>query len=102
MQTYVKEKRNFDQVFNSSQGLGTTREEQALLSVVLIRYQAFRDRFGREPLPDEPLFFNPQADSPVGASPSQLREQFADACRKTGIEPSLLTSLWDLGQDDAA
>jgi hypothetical protein len=102
METYVKEKRNFDRVFCNSQGLGTTREEKALLSVVLIRYQAFCDRFGREPLPDEPLFFNPEADSPVVADPSQLRAQFADACRKTGIEPSLLTGLWDLGQDDAA
>jgi hypothetical protein len=104
METYVKEKRDRHRIFESSQDdlaiCPQNSLESALLSVASLRYEAFRVRFGREPLPDEPLFFNPEADSPVGASPSQIRVQLADACREIGVAPSLLTNFWNLAQDD--
>ena len=104
MQIYVKEKRDLRRVFNSNRGHGSgpqTSLESVLLSVASIRFEAFRDRFGREPLPDEPLFFDPDADSPVQASPVQVRAQIADACRETGVAPSMLSNFWNLAQDDA-
>jgi len=71
------------------------------MRVATIRFEAFRERFGREPLPEEPLFFNPEADSPMGANPSQLSAQLAEACREIGVAPSFLANFWDLAQDDA-
>lgn len=104
MQTYMKEMRNRDRIFGSSRDPGAcpqTSLQSALLSIASVRFEAFRERFGREPLPDEPLFFNPEADSPMGASPSQLSVQLAEACREIGVAPSLFANFWDLAQDEA-
>jgi hypothetical protein len=104
METYAKEKWGPHRVFSSSGDSGTypgTSLESALLRVASVRFEAFRERFGREPLPDEPLFFNPEADSPVPAGAVQLHAQLADACRETGVAPSMLTNFWSLAQDDA-
>lgn len=102
MQTYVKEKRFGERIFGSGPaGTPQTDVESALLSIAAVRFQAFRDRFGREPLQDEPLFFDPEADSPVEANPSQVHAQLLDACRAMGVAPSMLENFWNLAQDDA-
>jgi hypothetical protein len=71
----------------------------SLMEVVSHRFGIFRLKFGREPLPDEPLFFDPEADCPVQASPIQVHAQLADACRETGIGLSMLTSFLNLAED---
>ena len=71
----------------------------SLMEVVKHRFGVFRLKFGRDPLPDEPLFFDPGADSPVQASPVQVGAQLADACRETGVGLSMLTSFWNLAED---
>ena len=99
MQTYVKEKRYLHGVFSSRQDSRTrpqTNLEHAILSVVSVRFEAFRDHFGREPLPDEPLFFNPEADPPVPANDPQLCAQILDACHETGVALSLLIKFCNL------
>jgi hypothetical protein len=70
-----------------------------LLEVVFYRFDIFKTRFGREPRPDDPLFFDPESDSPVQAGPFQTHSQLADACRETGVELALLNKFWDLGED---
>ena len=104
MQTYVKEIWDSHRVYGIRGDTGTyvpTSSESALLRVASARFEAFRERFGREPLLDEPLFFDPEADSPVPASAVQMSAQLAEACRKTGVAPSMLTNFWSLAQDDA-
>lgn len=71
----------------------------SLMEVVSERFESFRHKFGRDPLPDEPLFFDPGADSPIQASPLQVHAQLADACQKTGVGLSMLTSFWNLTED---
>lgn len=71
----------------------------SLMEVVNHRFGIFRQKFGRDPLPDEPLFFDPEADLPVQASPLQVHAQLADACRETGVGPSELTNFWNLAED---
>ncbi len=71
----------------------------SLMEVVQHRFGIFRKKFGRDPLPDEPLFFDPEAELPVQASPIQVHAQLADACRKTGVGLSELTSFWNLAED---
>jgi hypothetical protein len=36
--------------------------------------QLFRDKFGRDPRPDDPIFFNPDADVPEPLTAAQQRE----------------------------
>ncbi|HTW86583.1 MAG TPA: hypothetical protein VMD75_01130 [Candidatus Binataceae bacterium] len=71
----------------------------SLMEVVHHRFATFRNKFGRDPLPDEPLFFDPEADSPVQASPIQVQTQLADACREMGVAMSMLMSFWNLAED---
>jgi hypothetical protein len=71
----------------------------SLMEVVQHRFATFRGKFGRDPLPNEPLFFDPEADSPVQASPIQVNAQLAEACRETGVGLSALTNFWNLAED---
>ena len=54
--------------------------------------RAFRKKFGRDPGPDDPLFFDPDAsgDTPVQITGQQLRTDTLDAMRKAGIAPALI------------
>jgi hypothetical protein len=52
----------------------------ALLEVAKIRYNAFRERFGRDPEPDEPLLFDPKEEEPIAASgPERIFQVLAAA-----------------------
>ncbi|HUN57286.1 MAG TPA: hypothetical protein VMU41_04175 [Candidatus Binataceae bacterium] len=55
----------------------------AVMRISKLRYQLFRDRFGRDPYPDEPLFFDPSNDVPVVAEVSQMWTQVMDAAVAT-------------------
>src|SRR5277367_5452959 len=55
----------------------------ALLRISKLRFQLFRARFGRDPYPDEPLFFDPSNDVPVVAEVSQMWTQVMDAAVAT-------------------
>jgi hypothetical protein len=58
----------------------------ALLEVAKIRFGAFRERFGREPEPDEPLLFDPNEDEPIEASWSDRMLQVLAAASATNID----------------
>lgn len=65
MQTYLKGERNLRRVVGISRRPGTcpqTRLENALLKIASVCFEAFRSRFGRDPFPDKPLFFDPSRD----------------------------------------
>jgi hypothetical protein len=55
----------------------------AVMRISKLRYQLFRARFGRDPYPDEPLFFDPAKDVPVVAEVSQMWTQVIDAAVAT-------------------
>ncbi len=93
MQTYLKEKRNLGRVVGLSQRPGTYRQtplESALLKIATVRFQAFRDRFGRDPFPDEPLFFDPEQDQPVPPASDEMRSQLLAAASATRSDRSSL------------
>jgi hypothetical protein len=71
----------------------------SLMEVVHYRFEVFRSKFGRDPLPNEPLFFDPEAAVPIQASPLQVHTQLADACRVTGVGFTALTNFWNLAED---
>lgn len=60
--------------------LGSFNEiEIMLLKLTKQRLDAFRARFGRNPVPGEPPFFDPESDEPVWARPSEIRRQITEA-----------------------
>ena len=61
----------------------TTDLSAAVMRIAKLRYEMFRDRFGRDPYPDEPLFFDPTNDIPVVAEVSQMWTQVMDAAVAT-------------------
>jgi hypothetical protein len=70
--------------------------EAATKRILRKQLKAFRKKFGRDPLPGEPVFFDPDKDLPTEMSEEQVREdmlkvleggppQFAYAYAKTGL-----------------
>ena len=54
----------------------------AMLKIARMRYQIFRERFGRDPGPDEPLFFDSKHISVV-AGATEMCSQIMDAAAAT-------------------
>lgn len=52
--------------------MATTRTAAALLEE---HRQAFREKFGREPGPGDPVFFDPDADEPRRLDPVKVRRE---------------------------
>lgn len=52
--------------------------------------QAFIDKFGREPGPDDPVMFDPDADTPVPISEEKVRAQMLEAMRAAEIPSHLI------------
>jgi hypothetical protein len=46
---------------------------------------AFVAKFGREPGPDDPLFFDPDEDVPTPICPERTRADLTETMRKAGI-----------------
>jgi len=69
----------------------------ALLEVAKVRYTAFRNRFGRDPKPHEPLLFDPNADVPVAATKSDRMQQILNAANASNVDARLVLSVLGYG-----
>jgi len=68
----------------------------ATLEVFRIRYRAFCETFGRDPQPDEPLFFDPAQDQPVPPDPAIIRAQVLKAASSAGVDGRMVLSFMRL------
>jgi hypothetical protein len=57
----------------------------SLVEVIRFRFGAFRAKFGRDPRPDEPLFFDPMQELPTKASLNQAHGQIQAAAAAMGV-----------------
>jgi len=64
----------------------------ALLEIARVRYAFFRERFGREPEPDEPLLFDPEKDQPTEANHDDGRIQLVSAAMASNVDALLVLS----------
>ena len=58
--------------------------------------RSFREKFGREAGPEDPLFFDPDADKPLLLSQAQQDEMMAEilsAASRAGIPPELIYAM---------
>jgi len=58
----------------------------ATVAVMHAQLAAFREKFGRDRQPDEPVFFDPASDVPTRIPPSMIRRQLAEACKRAGLD----------------
>ncbi len=50
--------------------------------------ETFRRKFGREPGPEDPLFFDPNADTPQPLDMDEMTALVVEAMAKAGVEPT--------------
>lgn len=51
--------------------------------------QLFREKFGREPGPNDPVFFDPDAAEPKPLDIDRVETELAAAMAKAGIDPAI-------------
>jgi hypothetical protein len=52
--------------------------------------EVFRKKFGRDPGPDDPVIFDPLADTPVPYPKGKMEEEVVEAMRKAGIRSEII------------
>jgi hypothetical protein len=65
----------------------------ALLEIAKVRFALFRERFGRDPGPDEPLLFDPDQAEPIAATESDGRVQVVSAAAATDVDATAVLGL---------
>ncbi len=66
-----------------------TLEEEAARAMRK-QLKAFRKKFGRDPLPDEPVFFDPKKDVPTPMDEEEMEKILLDALLKSGAPPEVI------------
>lgn len=65
-----------------------------------VQLDAFREKFGREPGPGDPLFFDPDADEPTPLTKAHFEEMILDMAERAvemGIDPAFLHAWREVG-----
>ena len=60
--------------------------------------ESFKKKFGRDPGPNDPVFFYPDADTPQPIPIEKLRAVIIEAAEKAGLDPN--RALQALGFDE--
>jgi hypothetical protein len=66
--------------------VGVACPKCSFFEVIRLRFRAFREKFGRDPGPNEPLFFEPNRDRPVQVDTAQAIEQIEAAAGTLKID----------------
>jgi len=48
--------------------------------------KSFKEKFGREMGPDDPIFFDPDSDVPTPITEAKLKKELIEAARKAGLD----------------
>ena len=66
----------------------TVRLDPRQIELLERQRERFRAKFGRDPGPDDPVFFDPKADTPQALDPNALVEIVAAAMEQAGLDPA--------------
>lgn len=76
-------------------------QHQQLREMMERQAWCFRDKFGRDPGPEDPIFFDPDADEPrpreLDTVTREMAEGLRQAGRETGVDPALIEAWCELG-----
>ena len=70
----------------------TVKLDPESMDMMQQQLQAFREKFGREPGPDDPIFFDPDADTPQPFRLEKFLEESTEAMVAAGIRPEIIYS----------
>ena len=68
------------------------KTNKELHEAMIGQLKSFKEKFGREPGPDDPLFFDPDSDVPIPLSELKLRKELSEAARKAGLDVNRVLS----------
>ena len=68
----------------------TVKLDPESMDMMQQQLQAFREKFGREPGPDDPIFFDPDADTPQPFRLEKFLEESIEAMVAAGIRPEII------------
>ena len=57
-----------------------------LHEAVIRQLESFKEKFGREAGPDDPLFFDPDYDIPTPLTEAKVEKELVEAARKAGLD----------------
>ncbi len=66
------------------------RLDAELMRALKEQLEAFRQKFGRDPGPEDPLFFDPEADQPRPMDDARLDAMLVEALRHAGADPAYI------------
>ena len=72
----------------SKKGKKTVKMSPELVDVLEKQMEAFRQKFGRDPGPDDPVFFDPNADTPQPFDGDELMRAMVEAMAEAGVDPA--------------
>ncbi len=59
--------------------------DQESYEAIVQQLKLFKEKFGREPGPKDPIFFDPDCDVPTPLSGAKLKRGLIEAARKAGL-----------------
>ena len=62
----------------------------------------FKEKFGREPGPDDPLFFDPDCDVPILLTSPKLKSELTKAARKAGLDINRVLDAFGFEEEEGA
>ena len=69
--------------------------DEELHRVMVRQRESFKEKFGREAGPGDPLFFDPDYDVPTPLTEAKVKRELVEAARKAGLDVDRV--LRDLG-----
>ena len=72
---------------------GPVKMDSQMLDAMHAQRAAFVAKFGREPGPSDPIFFDPDKDVPTRMSAAKMHADVAEAMRKAGIDEAKIKAL---------
>ena len=57
------------------------------MEALIEQRRLFVEKFGRQPGPDDPVFFDPDASEPTPIDLGEIKRGIADAAKRCGINP---------------
>ncbi|MBM1814526.1 hypothetical protein [Pseudosulfitobacter pseudonitzschiae] len=69
-----------------------------LVEALELQREVFVSKFGREPEPTDPIFFDPDSDTPTQMSEQQLGDQLLEAMRQAQLPGHLIYAYEVTGQ----
>ena len=73
----------------------------ALLKVAICRYGMFVQKFGRDPRPNEPLFFDPHSDQPIQADTDELHRQVIETAGHARVNAEAVLKFLSLSSSES-